>query len=135
MACMPGASSQPHVAARQDLKHCSRFWRPVAKVLIFTGWTLMDHGIAASSGSEGPGLTTDFWRSAGASRVLLTQPRAHWGAPAAHLDLPAAAPRKLAFLASWGHGHVRRVLTEDHAMELFLHVRLDRRVLAAQPLL
>merc|ERR1719456_1925299 len=84
IASMPGASSQPHVAARQLLKHRSRFCLPVAKVLIFTGWMLIDQGIAASSGSLGPGFTACRWRSAGASRVLLTQPTAHLGAPAAH---------------------------------------------------
>merc|ERR1719465_372568 len=77
MASMPGASSQPHVAARQLLKHCSSPCRPVAKLLIFTGCTLMDHGMDASSGSLGPGLTD--WlccTSAGAGRAFEAQPTA-----------------------------------------------------------
>merc|ERR1719262_342551 len=71
MPSMPGASSQPQVAAKQLLKHISRFCLPVENVLIFTGCTLMDQGIAASSGSLGPGSTRLFVcaNATGASRV------------------------------------------------------------------
>merc|ERR1719158_198475 len=79
IASMPGASSQPQVAARQLLKHCSRFCRPVLKLLIFTGWTFTDHGIAASSASLGPGSTREAVcaNTCAWLMVFFTQPRAH----------------------------------------------------------
>merc|ERR1719389_171161 len=84
IASMPGASSQPQVAARQLLKHVSRFCRPVAKLLIFTGWMLTDHGTAAVS-SLGPGLTCS---SAAAPPVAFAaQPTAHFLSPTAQRRL------------------------------------------------
>merc|ERR1719263_2374555 len=85
MASMPGASSHPHVAARQLFMQRSRFCLPVAKVLILTGWMLTDHGIAASSGSLGPGFTSDLCTNAGAGLTTLrTQPVAHGFSFTAH---------------------------------------------------
>merc|ERR1719243_549950 len=78
--------------------------------LITTGCTLTDQGIAASSGSLGPGNTREaVCASAGAwSKVLLTQPRAHGLWPTLHfLALPAAAKKLEPLpLASWLHGHL-----------------------------
>merc|ERR1719281_509826 len=102
IASMPGASSQPQVAARQLLKQRSRFWRPVANVLILTGGMLTDQGMAELSGSFGPGFTAaPNWASAGAalSRVLFTQPTAHGRSVTAHFFfffLSPAIAKKLA---------------------------------------
>merc|ERR1719159_1692044 len=102
IASMPGASSHPHVAAKQLLKHCSRFCRPVAKLLIFTGWMFTDHGIAALS-SFGPGLTPWPTCASAASPpvAFCTQPRAHVLSLVAHRRPPPPRTRKLGpFLAT-----------------------------------
>jgi len=76
---------------------------------------LIDHGMAASSASLGPGETAPLCtKAAGALTVFLKQPTAHGPSPTAHFVLLATAKKLGAwFLFSTGHGHLASVRQEE----------------------